>query len=139
MKHLSVLVLLTLLLTDAAATERNSSYEEIFSQVSSGDAVLIDARTDTGPGTESIQGAHWIRYPDITNRLPQVIEAIADCLPRKRIYLFCHVGAWAGFFSQKLQEAGIETVNVGGYSSWPTSTIPRAVIQTAALNEACPY
>ena len=112
-------------------------YTSIYKETLGDGAILIDARQGVQSGELSVNGSHWISWPQTTQELPQVFDHLSKCLKGKKVYVFCYVGSWAGFVTDQLSSRGIEAVNTGGYSDWELAEVPMASLSNHNLQQQC--
>jgi rhodanese-related sulfurtransferase len=114
--------------------------QKAYKEVQQGTAVVIDVRDSVTIGSEVVNQAMWVRLPSTTNQLPEVFDRIATCLPReKKVYLYCYVGSFAGFFAEGLRSRGVNAVNAGGYDDWVFEGVPLNRVTLPAVNQTCPF
>jgi phage shock protein E len=103
-----------------AEADAKQSYESYVS----GKAIIIDVREEDEVKDGMIKGAKWIPLSKITNNLNQEIANIKKIADNKEIFLYCRSGNRSGKVQAILKEAGIKSVNLGGYSDLVSENIP---------------
>lgn len=85
---------------------------KIASEIDSGNAVLVDVRSDDEWHAGHAAGAMHLSI----DRISQGETPTQDMTTK--IYLYCASGGRAGTAAQMLSQQGFTTENIGGLSSW---------------------
>jgi rhodanese-related sulfurtransferase len=111
-----------------------------YSEVQNGTAIIIDVRDQARIGYKIASPAQWLKFPETSSGIPNLIEQIAHCVPlQKKIYFYCYAGRWSVYFSERLQEKGFDAQSIGAFDDWKSAGLPTAQAASDPLNVTCPY
>lgn len=89
------------------------SVEDLKEMINNG-AIIIDVRTPQEFNGGNLKGAINIPVQVIGSK----IDEIKNLNKNNKVILYCKSGGRAGTAESILQKNGIESINIGGYSSW---------------------
>ena len=110
----------TFFLRNTAEADANQSYE-LYRQ---GKAVIIDVREQDEVKEGMIKGALWFPLSLMETNRDGEIKKIKETAKDKEIFVYCRSGKRSGKVQGYLKEAGIKSVNLGGYSSLVDEKLP---------------
>ncbi len=114
------LLLYNFFIKNRAEADAKQSYDHYLA----GKAVFIDVREEAEVSEGMIKGAIWIPLSQIEKEKKVEIEKIRTISKEKEIYLYCRSGSRSGKVKAYLEDAGIKSVNMGGFSSLASENIP---------------
>lgn len=114
------LFLYNFFIKNSAEADAKKSYENY----EKGSAIFIDVREEDEVKEGMIQGVHWIPLSRLEADKSNEIEKIKKVPLDKQIFLYCRSGNRAGIVQKYLKEAGITSVNMGGFSSLKSEGLP---------------
>jgi phage shock protein E len=103
-----------------AEADAKKSYENYLA----GKAIFVDVREEAEVKDGMIKGAHWISLSKFEINPKKEIEQLAKLSWGKEIYVYCRSGNRSGRVQSLLKDAGVDSVNMGGYSSLVKEDIP---------------
>ena len=103
-----------------AEADAKKSYESY----QSGNAIFVDVREESEVKEGMIKGAHWIPLSKFEATPKIESEKLKQLATNKDIFVYCRSGNRSGRVQNILKEAGIRSVNMGGYSSLVNDNLP---------------
>jgi rhodanese-related sulfurtransferase len=98
--------------------------KESYARFLSGKAIFIDVREEDEVKQGMVKGAIWHPLSRLEKDKALEIKKIKDEAHNKEIYLYCRSGNRSGKVKGYLEEAGIKSVNMGGFNNLVNEHIP---------------
>lgn len=112
-------ILFSLIISNAHA-----DVKEPYEQYLKGKAIIIDVREEDEVKEGMIKGAHWIPLSRIEKDKKNEIEGIKNLASNKNIFLYCRSGKRSGKVQSYLNDSGIKSSNIGGFSELVSAGFP---------------
>ena len=103
-----------------AEADAKKSYESY----KAGKAILIDVREKAEVKAGMIKGALWIPLSKLEADPKEEVEKLKQLTANKEIYVYCRSGNRSGRVKSLLKDAGISSINLGGYSGLVNDSLP---------------
>ncbi len=103
-----------------AEADAKKSYENY----KAGKAIFIDVREEAEVKDGMIKGALWIPLSKLEADPIKETKRIKQLTAEKEIFIYCRSGSRSGRAQSLLKEAGVSSVNMGGYSGLVNESLP---------------
>ncbi len=114
------LIIFNIFYKDSAEADPKKSYESYLS----GKAVFIDVREFDELKDGMIKGALWYPLSKIEADKNLELAKIRENSKNKEIYFYCRSGNRAGKVQNYLENIGIKSINMGGFSNLVKEGLP---------------
>jgi rhodanese-related sulfurtransferase len=116
-------IIFNFFIKNSAEADVKRSYESYLS----GEAVFIDVREENEVRDGMIKGAIWIPLSKISSNKEKEIIKIKEIATDKKIFVYCRSGSRSGRVQEYLKEAGVKSINMGGYSGLVSENLPTQI------------
>lgn len=89
-----------------------------------GQAIFIDVREEDEVKDGMIKGALWFPLSKFMTNKNDDINNIKKLASNKQIFIYCRSGNRSGRMQKYLEEAGIKSINMGGYQDLIAKNLP---------------
>ncbi len=103
-----------------AEADAKKSYESFLASK----AIIIDVREESEVNEGMIKGAVWVPLSKLEANSKKEIDLIKKMSTDKQIFIYCRSGNRSGKAQSILKEAGVVSVNLGGYSGLVKESLP---------------
>ena len=116
-------IIFNFFIKNSAEADVKKSYESYLSDK----AVFIDVREENEVQDGMIKGAIWIPLSKISSNQEKEIIKIKELTKDKKVFVYCRSGSRSGRVQEYLKQAGVEAINMGGYSGLVSENLPTQI------------
>jgi rhodanese-related sulfurtransferase len=122
--HLFILLIVFVAYQNFFANRAEADAKLTYQKMLEGKVLLIDVREESEIKEGMIKGAQWIALSQIENDRKVQMDKIKSLSQNKDVYLYCRSGVRANKVKTYLLDAGINSINLGGYSQLTEAGLP---------------
>ena len=124
MKLIQIMISVLFMISCSASTPSKKTIKEAYEKVLSDKAIFLDVRESDEVNQGVIKNARWIPLSSLQENQTVTLSKVKKLAQDKEIYIYCRSGKRSGIFVKTLQENGIISQNIGGFSDLQSLGLP---------------